>query len=280
MAVPRTTTLEIRHLSILAASIVLLNAFSRLVSIPSRGVLLTIFSIQWAIEMNGRLLFMILLAALVITGSEAILRSHPLLISFQEQGKRYSTIPHWILPALAAFGGSGALNLLPSGPRWWVGIVLVSALLVACIAAEYYTLDRADYWHDPSALVLNMLALVILALILAAIHFGSTRIAMALPAIGLTAMVIGLRVLDLQAPRSPKAYGYALGIGVLVSELALPLEFLPISSVSFGLALTLIFYDLTGIAQASLTSGFRRATAIEYLVVNVIAILALLIFLG
>jgi hypothetical protein len=279
MPAPRTNTLEIRYLSILAASIVLINAFSRLVIIPSRGVLLTIFSIQWAIEMNGRLLFMMLLAALVITGSEAIFRSHPLLRMYREQGKHYTTVPHWILPALAAFGGSGALNLFPSGPRWWLGLILVSGLLVMCIAAEYYTLDRADYRHDPSALALNMLGLTILALILSAIHFSAARVAMALPTIGCTAAIIGLRLLDLQAPRSRKAYLFACGIGLIVSELALPLEFLPMSSVAFGLILTLVTYDLSGIAQASLSGALRRGTVFEYLAINAIALAVLMVLL-
>jgi hypothetical protein len=276
----RANTLEIRYLNILAATIILINAFSRLVTIPSRGILVTILSIQWAIEMDGRLLFMILLAATVVTGSEAIYRNHPVLTRIHERGMHYSTVPHWILPALAAFGGSGALNLLPSGPRWWLGLIIVSGLLVACIAAEYYTIDRSDFRHDPSALALHVLGLAILAIILSAIHFGSSRIAFALPIIGLTAAVISLRLLDLHAPRSRKLYVYACGIGLIIGELALPLEFLPFSSVAFGLVLTLATYDLMGVAHAALTIGVHRATIIEYLIVNSVALLSFILFIG
>jgi hypothetical protein len=277
MASPRKATLEIQHLSILAATILFINALSRLVNIPSRGVLVSLLTIQWAIELDGRLLCMILLAALVVAGSESILRSHPTILALHESGTRYATFPHLILPALAAFGGSGALNLLPSGPRWWVGLVLVSGLLVACIYAEYYTIERSDYRHDPSALALNILGLTILVIILSAIHFGATRIGLALPAIGLTAAVIGLRLLDLQTPRSRKMYLYAMGIGLVICELALPLEFLQMSSVSFGLLLTMATYNLVGAAQAELTSGLHRATIFEYLIVNAIAVLILIL---
>jgi hypothetical protein len=277
MSATRKDALEIQHLSILAASILFINACSRLISIPTRGVLVTVLSIQWAIELDGRLLCMIFLVALVVSGSEAIFRGHPTLIAMRERGVRYSTFPHWVLPALAAFGGSGALNLLPAGPRWWFGLLLVSGLLVACISAEYYTIDRADYRHDPSAMALHILGLVILVIILSAIHFASARIALALPVIALTAAVICLRLLDLQSPRTRRIYWYAAGIGLIISELALPMEFLPISSVTFGLLLTLVAYDLLGIAQAALTVGLRRGTITEYVIVNIIAAISLLI---
>jgi hypothetical protein len=65
-----------------------------------------------------------------------------------------------------------------------------------------------------------------------------------------------------------------------VCELALPLEFLPMSSVSFGLVLTLVVYDLTGIAHATLSGAFRKGTITEYIVVNGIAFVALLLLLG
>ena len=71
--------IDIRHLNILSATILLVNAISRFVDIPSRGFRLTVLNVQWAVEINGRLPFMLLLALLVVVGSEYIFRSHPLL---------------------------------------------------------------------------------------------------------------------------------------------------------------------------------------------------------
>lgn len=269
-------TIEPRELSLLAASIVLVNGLSRLVGIPSHGYLITIAGVQWAIEISGRLLFMLLLAAIVTVGAETILRSHPVLSSPAGTPRRYSTAVHWILPALAAFGGSAAVSLLPGGPRWWLGLALVSILLVAGVAGEFIVLDRKDARHDPAASGLSTLGLAILAIILAAVHAGSTRSALAVPAVGATVAIISLRLLDLRAPRSRKMMLYALGIGLAVSQLALPMVFLPIPSVTFSLSLVLATYTMIGFAQSVLVTGrLPRQTIYEYLLVDALAVLVL-----
>ena len=71
--------IDIRHLSIISAIILLVNGISRFVEIPSRGIRITVLNIQWVISLNGNLLFMLLLALLVVVGTESILRTHPAL---------------------------------------------------------------------------------------------------------------------------------------------------------------------------------------------------------
>ncbi len=80
--------IDIRHLNILSATILLVNAVSRFISTPSSGFRLTVLYVQWSVEINGRLPFMLLLALLVVVGSEYIFRSHPLL-----SGSRLKIIP-------------------------------------------------------------------------------------------------------------------------------------------------------------------------------------------
>jgi hypothetical protein len=270
--------IDIRHLNILSATILLVNVISRFVDIPSRGYRLTVGNVQWVIEISGHLPFMLLLALLVVVGSEYIFRSHPLLAD--PQAGKYSTVRHWILPGMAALGGSAAMNLFPSGPRWWLGLAAVTGLLILSIIGEYFVIDRKDVRHDLAAVGLNILGLTLLAILLNAIHASESRLAFALPGIAILVTAIAMRLMDLSDVRDTGTAYYPLGIGLLVSELALPLFFLPLSSVTFGLLLTLATHTGIGVAQARVKGKNNRSVIWEYLLIDCVAVVILILTLG
>lgn len=270
--------IDIRHLNILSATILLVNAISRFVNIPSRGFRLTVLNIQWAVEINGRLPFMLLLALLVVVGSEYIFRSHPMLADPQAQ--KYSTVRHWILPGMAALGGSAAMNLFPSGPRWWLGLTAVTGLLILSVVGEYFVIDRKDARYDLAAVGLNILGLTLLAIILSTLHAGEARLAFAIPLTAVLVSAIAMRLMDLSDVRIPATRYFSLGIGLLVSELSLPLFFLPLSSVTFGLLLTLATHTGVGIVQARVKEKNSRSVILEYLFIDGVAVVILILALG
>jgi hypothetical protein len=272
--------IDIRHLSTLSAIILLVNGISRFVEIPSRGFRLTVMNIQWVLEINGNLLFMLLLALLVVVGSESILRSHPALSGTSPQRKGSTTAIHWILPGITAFGGSAAVNMFPPGPRWWLGLVLVTGLLILSIVGEYLALEQEGIRYDLASVGLNILGLTLLAVLLNAIHAGATRLALALPIIGVCVAAIALRLLDLLDPQNPRKGYFAWGIGLLVSELALPLFFLPVSSVTFGLVLALATHTAVGVTQIRERDPGNRSLLMEYFVIDAAAILVLMLLIG
>ena len=270
--------IDIRHLNILSATILLVNVISRFVDVPTRGYRLTLLNVQWAIELNGRLPFMLLLALLVVIGSEYIFRSHPILAG--PQAEKYSTVRHWILPGLAALGGSAALNLFPSGPRWWLGLAAVTGLLILSIVGEYFVIDRKNVRYDLAAVGLNILGLTLLAILLSALHAGEARLGFAIPLIAIIVTAIATRLMDLSDARIPATRYFSLGIGLLVSELALPLFFLPLSSVTFGLLLTLATHTGVGVAQAHAKEKNPRSVILEYLFIDGVAVVILVLALG
>jgi hypothetical protein len=272
--------IDIRHLSTISAIILLVNGISRFVEIPSRGFRLTVMNIQWVLEINGNLLFMLLLALLVVVGSESIMRSHPALSGSAAARMRTSTAIHWILPGITAFGGSAAVNMFPPGPRWWLGLVLVTGLLILSIVGEYLVIEKEGVRYDLASVGLNILGLALLALLLNAVHSSATRLAFALPLIGISVSAIALRLLDLLDPRYPGKRYFALGIGLLVTELALPMFFLPISSVTFGLVLALATHTAVGISQIRSRDPRNRSILLEYLVIDAIAVLVLILLIG
>jgi hypothetical protein len=272
--------IDIRYLSTISAIILLVNGISRFVEIPSRGIRVTLFNIQWVIELNGNLLFMLLLALLVILGTESILRTHPALSGLSGQPAHTITVLHWILPGITAFGGSAVVNMFPPGPRWWLGLVLVTAVLIFSIICEYLTIEKEGFRYDLASVGLNILGLTLLAVLLNAIHASQARLTFALPVIAAAVAASALRLLDLLEPAHTGKRYYALGIGLLVSELALPLFYLPLSSVTFGLVLTLATHTFVGITQIRPEDPKNKSVLLEYFFINAAAILVLILFVG
>jgi hypothetical protein len=181
---------------------------------------------------------------------------------------------------MAALGGSAAMNLFPSGPRWWLGLAAVTGLLILSIIGEYFVIDRKDVRHDLAAVGLNILGLTLLAILLNAIHASESRLAFALPGIAILVTAIAMRLMDLSDVRDTGTAYYPLGIGLLVSELALPLFFLPLSSVTFGLLLTLATHTGIGVAQARVKGKNNRSVIWEYLLIDCVAVVILILTLG
>jgi len=272
--------IDIRHLSIISAIILLVNGISRFVEIPSRGIRITVLNIQWVISLNGNLLFMLLLALLVVVGTESILRTHPALSARPAARAETTTAIHWILPGITAFGGSAAVNMFPPGPRWWLGLVLVTGLLMVSIVCEYITIEKEGFRYDLASVGLNILGLTVLAILLNAIHASQARLTFVLPVIALGVAAIALRLLELLEPGKTENRYFAAGIGLLVSEMALPLFYLPVSSVTFGLVLTLATHTAVGVTQIRPKDPKNKSVLLEYFLIDAFAVLVLIVLLG
>jgi hypothetical protein len=88
------------------------------------------------------------------------------------------------------------------------------------------------------------------------------------------------RLLDLLDPATPHKQYFAAGIGLLIAELALPLFYLPIASITFGLVLTLATHTAVGITQIRPRDAKNRSVLLEYFFIDVAAILVLLLLIG
>ena len=273
---PRRIPLDAPRLSVIAALVVLGNALSRLVRIPTQGFVLTVFNIHWTVLVNGSAVFLVLLGALVAVGADSVLRVHP-AFGLHGGGSRWAALLHLILPAMATVGGGVALALFPSGPRWWVGMAAVSVLVVLCVLGEYIVIDRDDYRYDPASIGLGILAYSLLALLLSAMHASETRLAIFLPLIGVVVAILALRLLELTAPPSPRLLAYAAGTGLVIAQLGLPLNFWPLPSVAFGLGLTVAAYCVIGVARVHLRGKLDSRTLGEYAFVAAASIGVLLL---
>ena len=170
--------------------------------------------------------------------------------------------------------------MFPPGPRWWLGLVLVTGLLIVSIVCEYMTIEKEGFRYDLASVGLNILGLTVLAILLNAIHASQARLTFALPVIALGVAAIALRLLELLEPGKTDNRYFAAGIGLLVSELALPLFYLPVSSVTFGLVLTLATHTAVGITQIRPKDPKNKSVLLEYFLIDAFAVLVLIVLLG
>ena len=73
-------------------------------------------------------------------GSDTLVRSHPRLAT---QSNR-STVIHWILPGASALVLGAALNLIPNGLLWWLGLPLIFTVLLLAVFN-----DTLPHWSGP-----------------------------------------------------------------------------------------------------------------------------------
>ncbi|MBI5054418.1 MAG: hypothetical protein HZB52_14290, partial [Chloroflexi bacterium] len=80
------------RLSVITAVILLAYTLTRFVDIPTREISATLFGSSIGFELNGQIILLAIVAALISTGSDTLIRSHP-----KSESTTGGTVPHWIL---------------------------------------------------------------------------------------------------------------------------------------------------------------------------------------
>jgi len=237
---------DANRLSVLAATILLAYALTRVVSIPPREFTTGFLGILLHFEVNFKTVVSILVAALASTGMEWLVKDHPALTT--RGGKRQSTFPHWILPALTAWVIGVPLNYFPAqNPAWWAVFGMGGLLLVLVIIAEYNVVDISDYRHPVATVGLTALSFTLYLILAIALRSAGLRLYEILPALIPAAGLVALRTLYLRLG-GRWLFAWSVGIAVVVGQIALGLHYWPLTPIRFGLILLGPTYSLTSLA--------------------------------
>lgn len=252
------------RLSVLTAVIILAYALTRVLDLPSRAVNTTLFGSALGLDLNGRFLMLVLVAALISAGSDTLFRSHPRLAG---QPAR-STVIHWILPGASALVLGAALNLIPDGLLWWLGLALSAVVLIAVLIAEYVVVDRDDPAWDVAALGLTALAYGLALVLFALLRSVSARAVISASIAGLAAAGLALRLFALKDAPLGRASLYAAVVGLVSAEAIWALGYWRVTPSSAGLLAMIPFYLAVGLAQQHLAGQLTRRIWIEYAVIG------------
>jgi len=269
--VPPSRSLPSRdRLSVLTAVIVLAFALTRFLDLPARSLATTLFGSPLGLELNGPLLMMVLVAALISAGADTLIRSHPLYSAAPtlagQPGQR--TFMHWILPGATALVLGAVLNRAPDGPLWWFGLALTAVALIVVLIAEYIVVDRSDPAWDMATLGLTALAYAVALILFALLRSLSARALVSATVGGFVGASLAWRLLALKGAPSGPAAANALVVGLVVAEAIWAINYWRVSPGSAGLLAMIPFYVSVGVAQQHLTGRLSARIWIEYIVVG------------
>ncbi len=252
------------RLSVLTATILFAYALMRFLDLPARLVGATLFGSALNLELNGPVLMLTLVAALISAGSDTLIRSHP---RFGARGAR-STVSHWILPGATALVLGAALNRAPNAQVWLLELGVSALALIVVFVAEYVVVEADDPARDAAALVLTALAYALALLLFVLLRSLGARAAISATTGGVTAAAIAWRLFLLNGAPAGRAAFYAALAGLVCAETIWALNYWRVSASGAGLMVMVPFYLSVGLAQQHLAGRLTRRVRVEFAVVG------------
>jgi hypothetical protein len=258
------------RLSSLTALVLITYGLIRMVFLPGVRIEFPLLGLLIQIEINTRLIMLILAAILTTAGADWLIRAHP-----NTKGRSLS-FEHLIIPGLATLAGGAIVTRLPTGLSLWLGLTLSAALLMAAVISEFIVVDRGDPRYDGTALGLTILAYLLLFGAFFVFRLTGFRALFAVPLTLLASGSVSWRLLKLDFAE-PGQWPYAMLIGLIAAQLAFGLHYWPVSPLRGALLLDIFLYLGNGLMTCYLARTFRKDILIEYISLAGLALLIILI---
>jgi hypothetical protein len=216
---------------------------------------------------------LLLLAGLVALGTDAVVRTHP-RARFQRLD---DTALFLFVPVL--FTLSLGLFLEEVADSYWsVPAGLAAAVPFGIVLqAEYNSVDRRLRAYGGARLILNIATYVIAFLFYATIYDFELSVAAITFAAGVVSLLLAIEILREEALETPRTLLYAIAIGVLLSEAAVAMHFLPLEGALAAVFLLLAFYLMTGLMHNYLGDRLSLRTAAEFCGIALLGLLIVVI---
>jgi hypothetical protein len=240
----------------------------RLLDLPTRSVTTTVLGSPITFTLTTNTILGLLLAGLVASGAEAVVRAHP-------RSYERTLRSHWVYWSLPVALILVALLVLPAAPSrlyWLLGLILTGGALSLSLAGIYYTMTPFAPGYRRARLGLNALTYCV-ALILFLVVYR-TRVRSIVSATEVM-LVSGLLALDLLRGSERPTLLIALyaGIaGLVLGQATWALNYWRLDSLTGGLVLLLLFYNVVGLSQHALQGRINRRVLLEYGLITLAAL--------
>jgi hypothetical protein len=257
------------QLSVLTAVIGLGYAVSRFLHLPTRILAATLFGSPISVRVDGQLILLLLLTALITTGTDVLMRSHPLM---PQDPLDLRPLRHWIVPALTALSVGVLLNGFSGAPLWFAGLLAGATLLVLVLVAEYVVIDAGH-----PAFAHTQIGLTVLTYLVALVWFGwvaqlGARGALSATSTLLIGGLISFRLLSLYGVPASHAGLNSLAVGLILAELMWVLGYWALPPLVVGAWLLLVLHLAVGLIRKGHSKGISGRTVLEHVLVAVIAL--------
>jgi hypothetical protein len=254
---------DTNRLSVLTAMLVLAYTLANYVVIPEADISAQVPGFYLAIPFNIDTFTAILVAGLMATGSDWLLRDHPAL-------KGRSSFPHWILPALTALVIGVPLNQLPYGPLWWLGLLLGTLVVVLVLIGEYISIDTDDIRHPLATAGLSAVAYTLFLVLVSTLRSEGLRLFFIVPLLTVAVWLVCMRAMHLRLHGEWTVYEAAV-VAFIIGQIAAAFHYWPLSPVSYGLALLGLVYALNSLICGLIEEKPLRKVILEPLLTIIVS---------
>ncbi len=259
---PNTSIPSAERTSMVVSVVLIGLALYSIIHLPTRIIVVSWLGISATITLSVRVLVVMLLGGLALSGTGAVVHSNP------QPRTRYTT-PFWVNPTLLVIFSTLILARLGSPEHWAIGLLITGVLLWLTIAAENTlslvpappakTMLWAQIWSQGMSYAL----LLGFSLIVFAVPVTSGWRVILLTTIAGT---LGASVLRVRVPATAYA-PFAAIIALSVGQLAWVFGYMAISVLQVSLLLLAVFHVILGIAKARLEHTLSVRVFVEYGVV-------------
>jgi hypothetical protein len=274
----------------------------RFLQFPTRVLDETLLGSPVTLMITANTLLGALLAALVATGTEAVVRAHPRIqlaglalrdrfsasalalnsgqqlssaAGQQWRGDRFGLGGHWVfwaLPIALIVVVILLLPVAPTGAYWLAGLVLTGLALGASMAGLYFTIDPFARGYRRARLGLNALTYAIALLLFLVVYRTRVRSLVSATEITLVSSLLALELLR-GSERPLALVGLYAGItGLILGQATWALNYWRLDSLTGGLVLLLLFYNVVGLAQNAIQGPIRRRVLIEHVLLTILGL--------
>ncbi len=264
----QTYSLNRDRLSVLVASILLVNVLFRFITFPEVSWRLELLGSPLEIRITTATLLVVLCVSLVVTGTRSILLDHP---SASQELPRPLYLS-WVLPGLAA-GLSVSILTRVADLRLWSGGLLVAAFLIStAVEAEFVALTPDAPHYARARLALNLLAYLLAFALFYFIYRTRVRSLITATATTLVAFLLALDVLSIADVNILRVAIYAGVVGLVTGESTWAFNYWRLGDWAGAFSILLVLYLTSGIAQQYLLGRLTGRVVAEFVGVAVLAL--------
>lgn len=240
----------------------------RLLVLPTVVVAGTMFGSPITLTITADTALALILAALTAGGVEAVVRVHP-LSSEGEIGPRWL---YWGVPVALVGVALLLLPIAPSRLYWLIGLMATGTALALSVAGVYYTLDPFATGYRRARLAMNALTYGIALVLYLVVYRTRVRSILSATEVMFVSALLALELLRGSQRPTLQVGIYAAIVGLVLGEATWALNYMRLQSLTGGLILLLIFYNMVGLSQHAIQGRIGRRVLIEFGLITIAAL--------
>lgn len=270
-------------------------AAQRFLQLPDRAFTATLFGSPITLTLTDNTILGLLLAGLVASGTEAIVRAQPRSQRHRmirtASLSRHSWMPnlegramaepaklsvreHWVFWALPVALIGVAVLILPKAPSvvyWVLGLIVTGIALGVSMAGIYYTIDPFQPGYRRARLGMNALTYAVALMLFLVVYRTRTRSIVSATEVMVVSGLLALELLRGSERPTILVALYAAITGVVLGQATWALNYWRLDGLTGGLVLLIVFYNLVGLAQNAIQGHLRRRVLLEYGLITIAA---------